>query len=100
MRSNIAYDTATSYIDSEANDDLQSIVSSSSSSSSNAVDEFTKLKTERKKERRSRRLARSISGIAGNQSGSPLDVETLLLTELAEASHQAMMRGNNDNNPM
>lgn len=98
MRSGIPYEAATSYVGSGINDDLSS--TNSSSSSVNSADEFTKLKTERKEQRRNRKLARSISGQVGamqdNQSGSPIDAETLLLTELAEASHRSMMGSERD----
>ncbi|KAL6438055.1 hypothetical protein ACFW04_004366 [Cataglyphis niger] len=80
-----------SYPGSGINDDLPS-TSSSSCSSDNADNEFTKLKIERKKERRNRKLARSVSGQIGtfNQSISSPDTETLLLTELADASRRGM----------
>lgn len=76
-----------SYTGSGINDDLPSISSSSSGSSENAENsEFTKLKIERKEKRRNRRLARSVSGLNGSESRSPPESETLLLTELADAS--------------
>lgn len=83
-----AYEPA-SYPGSGINDDLPSTSSSSSCSSDN-VNEFTKLKIERKEQRRNRRLARSVSGLNGNESRSPPDSETLLLTELADASRLSM----------
>ncbi|KAL0102089.1 hypothetical protein PUN28_018558 [Cardiocondyla obscurior] len=74
-----------SYSGSIINDDLPS-TASSSCSSDNGDNEFTKLKIERKEQRRNRRLARSSACLNGNESRSPPDSETLLLTELADAS--------------
>ncbi|XP_025989330.1 bestrophin-4 isoform X2 [Solenopsis invicta] len=87
MRSNI-FEPA-SYTGSGINDDLPSISSGSTTSSENATSEFTKLKTERKEQRR-RRLARSASILNGSESRSPPESETLLLTELADASRQCL----------
>lgn len=65
-----------------------------STCSDDSANEFTKLKNERKERRRNRRIARSVSGqisiLNGNQSKSPPDSETLLLTELADVSRQNM----------
>ncbi|XP_032669992.1 bestrophin-4 isoform X2 [Odontomachus brunneus] len=88
VQSNITYEPTISYIGSGSNDDLPS--TTSSSCSSDTADEFTKLKTERKEQRRNRRLARSASTI-NDQAQSPVDAETLLLTELAQASHLATL---------
>lgn len=72
---------------------------SSSCSSAKSGDEFIKLRSERKKQRHKRKFARSISGqmdaaiqSSSQPSESPLDAQTLLLEELAEASHFSMMR--------
>ncbi|XP_020279361.1 bestrophin-4-like isoform X2 [Pseudomyrmex gracilis] len=81
-----------SYPGSGINDDLPSTPRSTCSDDS--ANEFTKLKNERKERRRNRRIARSVSGqisiLNGNQSKSPPDSETLLLTELADVSRQNM----------
>lgn len=83
-----------SYTGSGINDDLPS-TSSSSCSSGDATNEFTKLKIERKEQRRNRKLARSVS-IQESESRSPPDPETLLLTELADASRQCMKSTRDD----
>lgn len=103
-RSSIAYEPATSFVDSNIGDDLIS-TRSSSCASINSDDEFTKLKTEREKERRDRvvrRLARSISGpknLLGGQSTSLSDNEHLLLSELANTSRLSMAQGDHDEKP-
>ncbi|XP_018365720.1 PREDICTED: bestrophin-4 isoform X1 [Trachymyrmex cornetzi] len=95
MRSSTIYEPAPSYTGSGINDDLPS--TSSTSSSDNGTSEFTKLKTERKARRRNRKLTRSASGLNENESRSPPDSETLLLTELADASRRSMKeRDEND----
>jgi len=88
MRSS-TYEPAVSYTGSGVNDDLPS-TTSTTSSEDNTASEFTKLKTERKEQRRNRRLTRSINSLNENESRSPPDSETLLLTELADASRQCM----------
>ncbi|XP_014470198.1 PREDICTED: bestrophin-4-like isoform X2 [Dinoponera quadriceps] len=94
VQSSITFEPMVSYVGSGSNDDLPSTLSSSCSSG--AADEFTKLKTERKEQRRNRKLARSTSAINSDQTQSSVDAETLLLTELAQASHLATMRAEED----
>ncbi|XP_018311569.1 bestrophin-4 isoform X1 [Mycetomoellerius zeteki] len=96
MRSSTTYEPAPSYTGSGLNDDIPSM-SSTSSCSDNGTSEFTKLKTERKERRRNWKLTRSASGLNENESRSPPDSETLLLTELADASRRSMKeRDEND----
>lgn len=87
-----------SYTGSGINDDLPSITSSSTSSD-NGDSEFTKLKTERKERRRHRRLIRS-NGLNENESRSPPDSETLLLTELADASRLCLKNRRDESDPI
>ena len=74
--------------------DNESIISSNQSTDG-SVDEFTRLKSEREKQRRDKaiiKLARSIS--SNRQSVGSVefgDAETLLLSELADASRIAMI---------
>ncbi|XP_071569485.1 bestrophin-2 isoform X2 [Temnothorax nylanderi] len=92
MRSSVTYDLPPpSYTGSGINDDLPSTTSSSCSSDNNDS-EFTKLKVERKEQRRNRRLARSANILNESESPpkSPPESETLLLTELADASRLSM----------
>ncbi|XP_018406534.1 PREDICTED: bestrophin-4 [Cyphomyrmex costatus] len=95
MRSSTVYEPAPSYTGSGINDDLRS--TSSTSSSDVGASEFTKLKTERKEKRRNRKLTRSASGLNEDESRSPHDSETLLLTELADASRQSMRKQSDRN---
>lgn len=91
MRASAIYEPTVSYTGSGMNDDLPSTSSSSSiSSNENTANEFTKLKTERKEHRRHRKLVRSVSGLNKDESKSPHESETFLLTELAETSRQYM----------
>ncbi|XP_011051184.1 PREDICTED: bestrophin-4-like isoform X3 [Acromyrmex echinatior] len=95
IRSSAIYEPAFSYTGSGINDDLLS--TSSISSSDNGTSEFTKLKTERKTRRRNRKLTQSATGLNENESRSPPDSETLLLTELADMSQRSMKeRDEND----
>ncbi|KAG5313408.1 BEST2 protein, partial [Acromyrmex insinuator] len=95
IRSSAIYEPALSYTGSGINDDLLS--TSSISSSDNGTSEFTKLKTERKTRRRNRKLTQSATGLNENESRSPPDSETLLLTELADMSQRSMKeRDEND----
>lgn len=98
-RSSIGYDAARSFQSTVTGDDMISPRSSICSNSS-SDDEFTKMKLERENQRREitgRRFARSISGhtdvAAREQSRNLIDNETLLLTELAETSREAMNSG-------
>ncbi|KAL6259170.1 hypothetical protein P5V15_009091 [Pogonomyrmex californicus] len=90
MRSSDSYPAC--FLGSGINDDL-SITSSLISCSDNAESEFTKLKTKRKEQRRNRKLARSASRLNDDESRSLPDSETLLLTELADASRLCMKKG-------
>ncbi|XP_011880372.1 PREDICTED: bestrophin-4 isoform X2 [Vollenhovia emeryi] len=98
MRSSATYEPA-SYTGSGINDDLPS-TTSSSCSSEGAQSEFTKLKTERKHQRRIRRLVRSASGLNGNEPTSPPDSQTLLLTELADASRLCLRNRRDESDPI
>jgi len=98
MMSGVVFEPA-SYTESGINDDVSSIASSSCSSDTSG-NEFKKLKSERKERRRNRKLVRSfpefslgqIGALIGNQSSSPPESETLLLTELAERSRLSITR--------
>lgn len=80
--------------------DGDNVSNQSSTTTEGSDDEFTKLKIEREKQRQEKakqKIARSIS--SRNQSYAQLqaldqtDTETLLLTELADASRLSMIRG-------
>ncbi|CAD6207118.1 GSCOCG00010121001-RA-CDS [Cotesia congregata] len=85
---------------------VRSSSSSQGSHFSNSDDDFNRLKSERIKQRRDkamRKLVKSIGssrqGISGNiRSSLELDGETLLLTELAEASKFALTSSNKPEN--
>ncbi|KAK2581959.1 hypothetical protein KPH14_002400 [Odynerus spinipes] len=101
-RSSIGYEAARSFQSTVTGDEITTPRSSVCSNSS-SDDEFTKLKLERENQRRERafkRLARSISGhtnvIPAEQTRNLIDNETLLLTELADASRASMRSGNSD----
>lgn len=111
-RSSVAYDAASSFQSSVnggggggggGGDDDAFSPRSSVCSNSSSDDEFTKLKLARqrqKREREMKRLARSISGQT-NATGSGyarnlMDNETLLLTELADASRASMRPSSSD----
>ena len=102
-RSSAAFDpTSVADFDGSGNVEEDNVSSRSSvCSTGSSEDEFARLKDERNKERRNRAMQKLVRSVSGNRqsatrSSTELDTETLLLTELAEASRVSILRSERD----